>query len=65
MIRTGLAKASDKVIHYRYEIRKESTGQLPATGETKHVVTNMNFRPARLPKIIGSFFCCHPGLIDD
>jgi acyl-CoA thioester hydrolase len=49
IVRTGLAKATDRVIHYCYQICSKGTGQLLATGETTHVVTDMNFRPSRLP----------------
>ena len=56
VIRTGLAKASDRIIRYRYEIRRKRTGQLLATGETTHVVTDKNYRPARLPESYRRFF---------
>jgi len=67
IIKTGLAKATDRTIHYRYEIRKKSTGQLLATGETTHVVADMNFRPARLPDHYRRYFSLPPrrNLIDD
>jgi len=49
VVRTILEKATDRVIRYRYEIRRKNTGLLLATGETAHVITDRNFRPARLP----------------
>ena len=49
VVRTGLAKANDRVIRYRYEIRRKATGELLATGETAHVVTDSKYRPSRLP----------------
>jgi acyl-CoA thioester hydrolase len=49
VVRTKLAKASDRVIRYHYEICQKGTGQLLATGETAHVVTDRKYRPARLP----------------
>ncbi len=49
VVRTILAKATDRVIRYRYEIRRKNTGLLLATGETAHVITDRDFRPARLP----------------
>jgi len=49
IVRTTLARATDRVIRYRYEILNRSTGQLLVTGETAHVVTDPEFRPARLP----------------
>ena len=67
IVKTGLAKATDRTIHYRYEICKKSTGQLLATGETTHVVTDMNLRPARLPDHYRKYFSLPPRhrLIDD
>ena len=55
-IRTGLAKATDRVIHYRYQICNQSTGQLLATGETTHVVADMSLRPSRLPNRYRKYF---------
>jgi acyl-CoA thioester hydrolase len=67
IVKTGLAKATDRTIHYRYEIFKKSTGQLLATGETTHVVVDLNFRPARLPDHYRKYFSLPPrrNLIDD
>jgi acyl-CoA thioester hydrolase len=56
LIRTAIGSSNDKVIRFRYEIRNQRTGQLLATGETVHVVTDRDLRPARLPKHIGRLF---------
>jgi acyl-CoA thioester hydrolase len=56
IVRTGLAKASDRVIRYRYEICNKRTGQLLATGETAHIITNLEHRPARLPQRYHKYF---------
>jgi acyl-CoA thioester hydrolase len=56
IVRTGLAKATDRVIRYRYEIRRKRTGKLLATGETAHVITDKNYRPARLPDHYLTYF---------
>jgi acyl-CoA thioester hydrolase len=56
LVRTALAKASDRVIRYRYEICNKTTGQLLATGETAHIVTNLAHRPARLPERYRKYF---------
>jgi acyl-CoA thioester hydrolase len=56
LIRTALGLASDKVIRYVYEIRNQRTGQLLASGESTHVVTDQNLRPARLPAHIRKIF---------
>jgi acyl-CoA thioester hydrolase len=50
MIRTAIASATDKVIRFKYEVQNHKTGQLLATGESVHVVTDRQFRPARLPE---------------
>ncbi len=49
LIRTAVAFAADKVVRFQYEIRIKGTGQLLATGETTHVVTDSEVRPARIP----------------
>jgi acyl-CoA thioester hydrolase len=56
LIRTAVGSATDKVIRFTYEIRNQATGQLLATGESKHVVTDREFRPARLPDQVRRFF---------
>jgi acyl-CoA thioester hydrolase len=56
VIRTALAKASDRVIRYRYEIRRKGSWALLATGETAHVVTDANSRPSRLPDHYRKYF---------
>ena len=60
LVRTSLAKATDRVIRYRYEIRAKDTGHLLATGETAHVVTDPEFRPARLPDSYRKYFSLPP-----
>jgi acyl-CoA thioester hydrolase len=56
VVRTALAKATDRVIRYRYEICRKSDGQLLATGGTAHVVADCNHRPARLPDRYHKYF---------
>ena len=60
IVRTSLAKANDRVIRYRYEIRTKDTGQLLATGGTAHIVTDPEFRPARLPDSYRKYFSLPP-----
>ena len=60
LVRTALAKATDRVIRYRYEIRRKSDNELLATGETAHVVTDRNRRPSRLPDRYRSCFSLTP-----
>jgi acyl-CoA thioester hydrolase len=59
-IRTALLKASDRVIRYRYEIRRKGSWELLATGETAHVVTDGNSRPSRLPDHYRQYFSLAP-----
>jgi acyl-CoA thioester hydrolase len=56
IVRTRLAKATDRVIRYQYEIRQKGAGQLLATGETAHVVTDRKYCPARLPDRYRGYF---------
>ncbi len=60
LIRTALAKATDRVIRYRYEIREKRTERLLAAGETTHVVTDAKFRPSRLPDHYRVYFSLPP-----
>ncbi len=60
VIRTALGKANDRVIRFRYEICAKSTGQILATGETAHVVTDLNLKPARLPDHYREYFSLPP-----
>jgi len=50
IVRTSLAKSSDRILRFRYEVRTKLGGDLLATGQTAHVVADRSFRPARLPE---------------
>lgn len=56
VIRTALAKATDRILRYRYEICNRHSGRLLATGETAHVFTNPDHRPTRLPHAYRRYF---------
>jgi acyl-CoA thioester hydrolase len=56
VVRTGLAKATDRVIRYSYQICSKNSGQLLATGQTTHVIADMNYRPSRLPEQYRKYF---------
>jgi acyl-CoA thioester hydrolase len=56
IVRTALAKASDRVIRYYYEIHRKGDRELLATGETAHVVTDRNRKPSRLPDRYRGYF---------
>ena len=61
VIRTAVASASDKIIRFTYEVREKKTGaRLLATGETAHVVTDLNQRPSRLPDRYRRYFSLPP-----
>ncbi len=60
VVKTALAKATDRVIRYQYEVCRNSTGQLLATGQTAHVVTDLSFHPARLPDSYRAYFSLPP-----
>ena len=60
VIRTCLAKATDRVIRYKYEILRKDSGQILAKGHTAHVVTDPEFRPARLPESYRKYFSLPP-----
>jgi len=49
-IRTRVAQARSRTIHFAYEILNDATGQLLATGETAHVICDHNSRPKTLPE---------------
>ncbi len=55
-VRTAAHSISDKIIRFSYEILDDVTGQLLATGESAHIVTDREFRPARLPAEILKLF---------
>lgn len=60
VIRTSLGKANDRVIRYRYEIYAKNNGKILATGETAHLVTDLNMKPARLPDHYRGYFSLPP-----
>lgn len=60
VVRTALGRTNDRVIRYLYEIRRKKDNELLATGETAHVVTDLNHRPARLPDRYRNYFRLPP-----
>ena len=56
LVRTAVVSATDKVVHFTYEIRNKETALLLATGETVHVVTDAQVRPARIPARYRRYF---------
>ena len=49
-IRTHIAEARSRSIHFTYEIWRDADGQLLATGSTRHVVCGKDGRPKQLPE---------------
>lgn len=48
-IRTRIAEARTRTIRFGYEVLRDSTGELLATGETFHVICDSQGRPKTLP----------------
>lgn len=49
LVRTHLKNVRDSLIHFGYEIVRESDGTLLAEGETTHIVTDAGFNKRVLP----------------
>ena len=47
------------MIRFAYEIRNRQTDRVLCTGETVHVVTDRDLKPARLPEPYGKYFMEH------
>lgn len=50
VIRTRLKRVRESVVVFGYELMRPETGAVLAEGETVHVVTDSNMKPARLPQ---------------
>jgi len=55
-IRTSLKQARQSVVAFSYEVRKAESGELLATGETVHFVTDTKLQPRSLPEKYRSLF---------
>ncbi len=55
-IRTSLKQARQTVVAFSYEVRKAESGELLATGETVHFITDANLQPRQLPEKYRSLF---------
>ncbi len=60
VVRTAIKKATDRILRYQYEVRRKSSWELLATGETAHVVTDAQFRPSRLSDKYRKYFSLPP-----
>lgn len=55
-IRTRVAEAHRRTIRFSYEIVKEATGEVTATGETLHVICDRQGHPKSLPEKYRKYF---------
>ena len=56
IIETQIAEAGARLIRFEYTMRNAATGQLLATGSTKHVVCSLSRKPTRLPEKYRGYF---------
>ncbi len=49
LIRTRVGESRSRTLRFHYELVKEATGELLATGETLHVICDSRGRPKALP----------------
>lgn len=50
VVSTEVVKSSSRVIEFQYDIRSVEPDRILATGSTRHIWLNREWRPARLPK---------------
>jgi acyl-CoA thioester hydrolase len=55
-IRSRVAEAQRRTIRFAYEIFRDATNELLATGETFHVICDRNGRPKTLPEKYRQYF---------
>ncbi|HVB35294.1 MAG TPA: thioesterase family protein [Patescibacteria group bacterium] len=55
-IRTRVAESRSRTLRFAYEIRRDGTGELLATGETLHVICDGQNRPKTLPEKYRKYF---------
>jgi acyl-CoA thioester hydrolase len=48
-VKTWVAKASQRMVEFHYEIRDAHSGRRLASGETKHIFLDAGMRPVKLP----------------
>ncbi|HXW18576.1 MAG TPA: thioesterase family protein [Candidatus Acidoferrales bacterium] len=59
-IRTCVSELQRRTIRFQYEIVRDSTSELIATGETLHVICDRHGRPKSLPEKYKQFFVAQP-----
>ena len=60
IIETQVAEAGARLIRFEYQMRNAATGQVLATGTTKHVVCSLSRKPTRLPDKYLGYFVTEP-----
>jgi acyl-CoA thioester hydrolase len=60
LIRTRVSEARSRTLRFAYEICREPTGELLATGETLHVICDSQNRPKSLPEKYRRYFPLTP-----
>jgi acyl-CoA thioester hydrolase len=60
VIRTAVVSATDKIIRFTYEVRDKVSARLLATGETAHVVVDLDHKLSRLPDRYRPYFSLPP-----
>lgn len=56
LIRTRVSESRSRTLRFAYEIRRQPTGELLATGETLHVICDGRNRPKALPEKYRKYF---------
>jgi acyl-CoA thioester hydrolase len=56
LIRTRVAESRTRTLRFSYEVLRDSTGELLATGETLHVICDARNRPKTLPAKYRKYF---------
>ena len=60
-IRTRVSESRRRSVRFTYEILRQETGELLATGETTHIICNGQGRPKSLPENYREVFPLTPG----
>lgn len=50
IVKTWVEKASSRMVHFGYEMRRACDGRVLATGGTKHLFCGRDLKPARMPR---------------
>ncbi len=59
-VRTRVSELQRRMIRFQYEIVRDSSSELIATGETLHVICDRHGRPKSLPEKYKQFFAAQP-----